>query len=73
MYEYVSRPDHRRSDLDRLVRRLRPTDDTSASDFASTTASASASASASTTVPASAEVEWRRTPTPTPAAIRGQL
>ncbi|MDQ1025790.1 hypothetical protein QF035_003372 [Streptomyces umbrinus] len=30
MYEYVSRPDHRRSDRDRLVRRLRRTDDTSA-------------------------------------------
>ncbi|MEU9961799.1 hypothetical protein [Streptomyces sp. NPDC050982] len=30
MYEYVSRPDHRRSNRDRLVRRLRPTDDTSA-------------------------------------------
>ncbi|MGX1907826.1 hypothetical protein ACWIID_03015 [Streptomyces phaeochromogenes] len=40
MYEYVSRPDHRRSDRDRLVRRLRRTDDTSAS------ASASASTSA---------------------------
>jgi len=31
VYEYVSRPDHRRSDRDRLVRRLRRTDDTSAS------------------------------------------
>ncbi|MFG2345777.1 hypothetical protein [Streptomyces phaeochromogenes] len=30
MYEYVSHPDHRRSDRDRLVRRPRRTDDTSA-------------------------------------------
>ncbi|MFI6279486.1 hypothetical protein [Streptomyces sp. NPDC050988] len=37
MYEYVSRPDHRRSDRDRLVRRLRRTDDTSASTSATPT------------------------------------
>ncbi|WP_327396725.1 hypothetical protein [Streptomyces phaeochromogenes] len=37
MYEYVSRPDHQRSDRDRLVRRLRRTDDTSASTAAPTT------------------------------------
>ncbi|MEU5344257.1 MULTISPECIES: hypothetical protein [unclassified Streptomyces] len=30
MYEYVSRPDHERSDRDRLVRRLRRTDGTNA-------------------------------------------
>ncbi|MGW3939846.1 hypothetical protein [Streptomyces phaeochromogenes] len=37
MYEYVSRPDHQRSDRDRLVRRLRRTDDTSASASAAPT------------------------------------
>ncbi|MCX5601085.1 hypothetical protein OG418_35250 [Streptomyces phaeochromogenes] len=37
MYEYVSRPDHQRSDRDRLVRRLRRTDDTSASAPTTTT------------------------------------
>jgi len=73
VYEYVSHPDHRHSDRDRLVRRLRRTDDTSvsATAFASTTAFASASTIAS------AELEWRRTPSPTPDAIpyaiRGEL
>ncbi|MEU9895832.1 hypothetical protein ACIBCS_29145 [Streptomyces phaeochromogenes] len=37
MYEYVSHPDHRRSDRDRLIRRLRRTDDTSASASAAPT------------------------------------
>ncbi|MEU9784783.1 hypothetical protein AB0H92_28115 [Streptomyces phaeochromogenes] len=37
MYEYVSHPDHRRSDRDRLVRRLRRTDDTSAAASTSAT------------------------------------
>ncbi|MEV2196665.1 hypothetical protein AB0I02_37685 [Streptomyces phaeochromogenes] len=37
MYEYVSHPDHRRSDRDRLVRRLRRTDDTNASATATAT------------------------------------
>ncbi|MGW2288566.1 hypothetical protein [Streptomyces phaeochromogenes] len=77
MYEYVSHPDHRRSDRDRLVRRLRRTDDTSvsATAFASTSAFASTTASASASV--SADLEWRRTPSATldatPYAIRGEL
>ena len=65
MYEYVSHPDHRRSDRDRLVRRLRRIDDTSAS--------ATATAFPSNTASASAALEWRRTPSPTPDAIRGDL
>ncbi|MFD3311535.1 hypothetical protein [Streptomyces sp. NPDC058694] len=71
MYEYVSHPDHRRSDRDRLVRRLRRTDDTTAS--AAATATAFAFAGTTTSTSASVELEWRLTPSPTPDAIRGEL